>query len=102
MASDWTSADTYRESTWLALWIVDWGQTRTIAKSPKYYEKNIFLDKYPTVKEVNHYFARGALIHYGISKILSPKYRKVFQYISIAYEADAVYKNYKIGINLTF
>lgn len=113
-ASDWTEADTVRESAWLALWVVDWGQTRTIAKKtddfpflglydvPRYEEKNHFLGKHPTVKEVNHYFARGALVHYGISKVLSPKYRKMFQYISIVYEADAVYKNYRVGINVSF
>ena len=33
-ADEWTSADSYRETTFQVLNIIDWGQTRYIAQHP--------------------------------------------------------------------
>lgn len=102
VASDWASGDTNREILFQTLWAVDWAQTRTIVKSPEFYETNPYLGKYPSRKKVDRYFLTGALLHYGVSRTLSPKYRKAFQYFSIGYEANTIYRNYRLGINVSF
>jgi hypothetical protein len=47
-AQDWTKTDTVLEAVYAGLTIVDWGQTRDIAKHPQQYsEMNPLLGKHP-------------------------------------------------------
>ena len=99
-ADDWTTADTWRETGWQVLNIIDWGQTLYIQDNDVYWEGNPFLGKNPTEKEIHAYFILGGIGHYGISKWLSPKNRGVWQYITIGFGVGTVWHNYQIGIRV--
>ena len=100
---EWSDADVKREAVYLAVDTVDWLQTRNIARNPdKFYETNSYLGQHPSVGKVNGYFATMMLVHVGIVTVLPSKYRAVFQFTSIVYEASYVAGNYKLGISAKF
>jgi len=102
-ASDWTREDTYRELAWTALLVVDYGQTMNIARHPeRFREYNPILGKHPSQSSVSIYVLSAAIIHPIISYYLPPKYRKVWQHITIAVEVGAVGHNFGAGIGVTF
>jgi len=99
-AGDWMREDTYRELAWTALLAVDYMQTRTIVQNPdKYFEYNPIIGKHPSQKNVDIYMASCAIIHPVISYYLPPKYRKVWQYVTIGIELGAVGNNLRIGVS---
>jgi hypothetical protein len=100
---EWTTTDTKLQLTYSVLYILDWGQTRYIAKHPEtYYEKNIFFGRHPSVGQVDTYFFNTLWLHAGISYLLSQPYRKYWQCIWIIREAHAVGNNYMMGIKIEF
>jgi hypothetical protein len=99
----WTKTNTMLELSWLALDIVDWGQTLHIAKNPdEFHETNPLLGDHPSVSEVNRHFIIGAVIHAGFSYVLPRKYREVFQIFSIGWTGNTVKRNYNIGLRMNF
>lgn len=99
-AGDWTREDTYRELTFQGLLVVDYLQTRTIVRNPdKYFEYNPIIGKHPNQKNVDIYMVSCAIIHPVVSYYLPPKYRKVWQYVTIGIEAGAVGNNLRIGVS---
>jgi hypothetical protein len=100
---DWTREDTYRQVAVTALLIVDWGQTRWIAKHPsQLYETNHFLGEHPSIARINNYFAASILWHAAISTLLPPDWRKGWQYVWIGIELEYVRRNYHIGVKVDF
>ena len=74
--------------------IVDWSQTRYIAKNPdKFYEMNPLLGKHPSVLRVNLHFFLALLL------ALIPGY-PIITFIWWAMEVALVVNNYRIGIKL--
>ncbi|HET8689056.1 MAG TPA: hypothetical protein VFM18_20795 [Methanosarcina sp.] len=103
MADEWTQADATREAVYLAVDIIDWAQTRNIARNPnKWYEQNNILGNHPSVEKVDAYFATMALAHIAISYALPSEYRRTFQYITIGIEIGYIHHNYSMGINAKF
>lgn len=99
----WSDGDTKREAVYLTLHTMDWLQTREIARNPaRWYETNSILGEQPSIGRVNNYFALTGLAHILVSKALNPKYRKVFQYVTIGIEGGVVVHNYSIGIEVRF
>lgn len=102
-ADEWREADTYRESAYLTLHVMDWLQTRHIANNPdKFHEKNPILGTHPAVEQVDTYFAATGLLHYYVASILPAEYRKGFQYITIGMQAKSVSNNIALGIKFNF
>ena len=100
---DWTREDTYRQGGLTVLLIVDWGQTRWIARHPlQHKEMNQFLGEHPSVSRVNNYFAASILGHAAISAVLPPDWRKGWQYVWIGIELGYVQNNHSIGIKVDF
>jgi len=111
---DWSDADKVREAVFIGITSVDWLQTRNIARhnctNPATgmhdcYESGpaaMFIGNNPSVGQVNSYFIGAMLAHAGIVTVLPSKYRAVFQFTSIAYEASFIAGNYKIGISAKF
>jgi len=98
-AGDWTRKDTYRELAWTAMLIVDYGQTMNIARNPeKYKEYNPILGDHPSESAVNLYMLSVAVIHPVVSYYLPPKYRKIWQYVTIGVEVGAVANSLSVGI----
>ena len=98
----WTREDSYRETIYLTLHIVDYAQTREIARNPNYYEQNMYLGKHPTVSQVDNYFSAMALAHIGVAYLLPDEWRAPFQYVTIGVEVGAVAHNFSIGISARF
>ena len=100
--ADWSSGDTNRQLAFTALQMVDWAQTREIARNPDFYETNPILGKYPSSTEVDVYFAATTLGHYLVSQALPSDYRKVWQYVWIGVQAGYVTHNYQMGVRIDF
>lgn len=104
-ADNWSTADTWRESTWQVVNVIDWGQTLDIENcqpSHRCREVNPLLGDNPSRMDINRYFAVGALLHYGISKWLPTKTRKNWQYITIGFGLSTIYSNYRVGVRVSF
>jgi len=103
MADDWTREDTARELTYLALHVVDWGQTRNISKNPdRFYEINPILGEHPSIKRVDSYMTFSILVHVGVAYILPREWRTAFQYASLGEKVGFVIHNNRIGIRIDF
>ncbi len=106
-ADEWTTADTAREVTYLALHVVDWGQTLEVSNHPeKYHEHNVILGKHPSRGEVNAYFIATGLLHpvvsYGLRKYTPDGWVQAWQYVTIGIEVGATANNFKLGIGFGF
>ena len=104
-ADEWTSKDTAWEATYLVVLAADWSQTLYIASHPeKFHEVDAarFIGLHPSRWDVNTYFLLSGLVHVVTVKLLPQPYRRYFQYISIGYEANTIYKNYQVGIGFAF
>lgn len=104
-ASDWSTADTWRESSWHVINLIDWGQTLDIVREHEAggtrFERNPILGKHPSRSRVNTYFALSHLAHYGISK-WTTKYRTPWQYGSIGVSGFIVGRNFYIGLSFGY
>lgn len=99
----WTTADTYRETAYMAMHVADWGQTLDIADHPeKWHEHNPILGNNPSRGRVNAYFITTAVLHPVVSAALPEPYRKWWQYGTIGLEAVCVGNNARIGIGFGF
>ena len=102
-SNTWSKVDTIRESTWQAIHVLDFMQTRQIARRPTLFsERNPVLGKYPSEGKVIAYFALGALTHGVISYYLPKPYRESFQYVTILFSAGVVATNFGVGLNFQF
>ena len=95
----WTKADTAIQATWTVLHIVDWSQTRQIAKEPRrFYEGNPILGRHPSVGRVDTYMALSAVANLGVAYALPKPYRRYFQVLSIGITGKCVILNFDIGL----
>lgn len=102
LACQISQADINRQLIYQSLLMVDWAQTRDIAKKPEFEEKNFFLGENPSVGEVNTYFAALSLVQVGVTLMLAPENRAVWQYVSIGVAAGNVTRNHYYGVKLDF
>ena len=99
----WTPADSWREGGYFTLHVLDWAQTRNIARNPdRWHEMNVVLGEHPSVGRVDRYFALTALAHVGIAVALPRDWRTPFQYVTIGIEAGVVVHNWSIGLGVRF
>jgi hypothetical protein len=92
---EWSHADTWRESAFLALVAVDWAQTsQALNRNPPFREANPILGQQPSKGKINVFVALGVSAHVGLAWALAPKWRKYFQYTTIGAEAFCVGSNY--------
>ena len=101
--ANWTPADKALLATSTALLIVDWGQTRYIAKNPdRFHELNPILGRHPSVGRVNTYFATAIIGNYLLADWLGPTNRKLYLGGITALETVVVIRNNGIGIKVAF
>jgi hypothetical protein len=100
----WDKADKFMFMNFLALSVVDWGQTVDISKRPdEYYEKyNWILKGHPTTMKTHIYFASSILANYLIVDFLPKTWRKVWLGGGIALELFMTANNASIGLNMRF
>lgn len=97
---DWTTMNTTLQLTWSAMHLIDWSQTRTIAKNPDiYYEKvNPVLGKHPSVGKVDTWMASTLVANAAFAYLLPHPYREVFQGLSIGMTGYCITINFKIDL----
>jgi len=101
-ADDWTREDTYRQIAITTLQVVDWGQTRYIAKHPEFHEVNPLIGSHPSIGRVNNYFAVSIPANWAISALFSRRYRETWQYARGAAQLSLILYNRRIGIGMEF
>lgn len=83
------------------LLLVDWLQTRSIARNPRdYVELNPILGPHPTVGRVNTHFAAAIALNYLISENLSGKTKTGWLIGITILEGTVTARNMGIGIRL--
>jgi hypothetical protein len=101
-AGDWTKTDTARQTAYLICHAADWLQTKEISRNPDHYETNIILGKHPGQNEIDAYFLGTAIAHTAISYYLPPKYRRIWQYVTLSFEMGVVGHNIGAGVAFNF
>ena len=105
-STDWfepfTGEDWAYQLAYTAVTCVDWRQTQTFIKDPTKWERNPILGKYPSRTKVDIMIGSSIVVHGLISWALPPKPRRVWQFIWISIEADAVEHNYQGGVTISF
>lgn len=99
---DWTREDTYRQSAIIALQIVDWGQTRYVAKHPEFHEINPLIGKHPSIGRVNNYFAISIPVNIAFSALVPSKYRSLWQTGRMMVQVSVVSYNRGVSIGTDF
>ncbi len=101
-AKDWSTLDQSLLAAAGTLHIIDWAQTRTIAKNPDlYYERNPLLGRHPSTAEVNRHFALGLIVIPVLAHYFSD-YRTQILSTWLAVEVLCVGNNVHLGIRTTF
>jgi len=87
----------------VALTMVDYGQTRTIAEKPAYYhELNPLLGKHPSVGAVNKHFLIATAANVGLHYSLPEQYRGIHSWVWAGLEGACVVQNLRVGIGISF
>ena len=99
----WTKEDSTLQAIYTIEHLVDWAQTREIAKKPDLYtETNFMLGKHPTTSDVDKFLAITLMAHTYIAYKLPKSCRKMWQMFWIGVEIEAIKNNYKAGIKIKF
>ena len=100
---EWSKRDYALQTTWIAIDIIDWGQTRHIAKNPQqFHENNPTLGGHPSVGQVDAFFISGIVLNTAITHILPSAWRPYWQAVSIGFSSVFVVNNYRLGLKIDF
>lgn len=87
----------------VTLHVLDWGQTRWIAKNPdRAWETNVLLGRHPSVGRVNNYFLATGVSLVAAHYLLPPEYAKWGTLVWFAVGGVSVARNAALGIHLDF
>jgi hypothetical protein len=99
----WNKEEKALEAAYLTLHVIDWGQTRYVAKHPEEYrERNPILGQHPSTEQVDTYFIATALLHPLVTHYLPRPYRRWWQAISITMGGACVINNASVGVKWEF
>lgn len=97
-----SSSEWQREGAFLALGLIDYGQTRDIKNHAGMYETNPLLGRNPSDARIRNYFLASGVAHLGITYLLPRQYRSAWQWGTMAIELGVVAHNYSIGLRMAF
>lgn len=99
---DWDSRDQALLAIGTTLHMIDWGQTRYIAKNPsEYREMNPLMGDHPSMGTVNSYMLVTALL-FPLAAEMFPEYRTYILAFWVGSRALVVGNNYAIGIRMSW
>lgn len=103
---NWSNADTARQIAYTAIAVLDAGQTADIANHNDLEEvapitRNV-LGANPEAGEVAAYFTGAIIGNYAVSAMLKPKYRAVWQTLTLSVQSAVVGNNYRLGLTWGF
>lgn len=98
----WTDEQKILACTYLAFHVVDWGQTRHIAKDRSFYENNPVLPRKPSMSTVNAYFVLTPIVGYFVLDSLPSETRTWILRVAVPIEIACVGNNVKVGLKVNF
>ena len=99
----WEFTDYALTGAAVASLVVDWGQTRHIAKNPnRFDEKNPILGITPSVGKVDTYVLGAMLATVAVAHLLPQDYRRLFLAGTLSMELSVIDQNRSIGIKVDF
>ena len=102
-ADPWGTTDYALAGATVAALVVDWGQTRHIAKNPeRYTETNPILGSSPSVGKVDAYFVGAMVGTVALAHVLPGEWRQLFLGGVLALELGVVNQNRQLGIKVAF
>ena len=99
---DWTVEDTAFEAYYGVTVLADLATSLDIKNHGNLIESNHALGQHPTDYELERYMTEMFVTHALIANLLPEHMRGVWQGFGIAYEANAVQSNLKLGLLLKF
>lgn len=116
-ANNWSKTDTAWQTVFISLAVVDWAQTRWMAKQnwewdgEYHHETNFILGDYPSSKDVDIYMPTAMLAHTLVAMALEPEAeifgykinpRRIWQGVWIGIEGAATTNNFILGARMEF
>lgn len=101
--AQWTQEQKVLGAVSAGLMLIDYGQTRFIAKNTwTQHESNPMLGRYPSMGRVNRHFLAASLASYLVADFLPSEQRTWFLGGLAVVQLGVVAHNYSIGINTSF
>lgn len=101
-AREWTDEELRWGAALAVTRLVDWGQTRYIAKHPdRFREVNPLIGDNPSLGEVNRHFVVSSLLMFGAAHYL-PQHRGTILKVWVAIGVGANVHNAAIGVRIDF
>ena len=101
-AREWDKTEMALGAAALTLNVIDWKQTRHIAKEPEtYHEKNVLLGSNPSPSNVDRHFLISTLVVGGLAHFI-PEYRKEILSVFVVVQTVNTVRNYSIGLRVRF
>ncbi len=103
IGDEWTPKQKNLALAYLGTRVLDWSQSRYIAKHPdQYRETNPFMRDHPSLGEVNRHFIIGTGAGLLVADLLPQRWRDAGLYILVGVSGAHVLHNFSIGIGLSF
>ena len=101
-ADDWTTGEKVAEGSFLALQLVDYGQTRYIAHHKNYHEScnQLILGRHPSIGRVNNWFLANTVFQITVANLLPHKWRHLWIGLGIGQELYVTRRNLTYGIKI--
>lgn len=101
-AHAWTDSEKAWGAAFLATRVVDWGQTRYIARHPdRFRELNPLLPEHPTLGDVNRHFLVSTAVMLAAAHYL-PQYRSTLLKVWFAVGVGMTGRNAALGVRFDF
>lgn len=101
-AREWTTEEKWTAAAAASLLVVDWAQTRHIAKNPdKWRELNPMLPDHPTLGQVNRHFIQGLAL-WGLAAHFLPDHRLTILRTVAVFQLGVTARNAYLGIRMDF
>ena len=100
---DWTTVQKVSYATSITAAVIDWGQTRTIAKTPeRFQERNRLLGPHPSLGEVNTYFV-GLTSLLVVLPHISDTYREhMMPLVAAGLVVNVARNHFTVGIRMSW
>ena len=95
---DWDSADTTRQVAYTVTHVIDYFQTKAIARNDDFIEMNPVLGEYPSKTAVDIYMLCTLVGHVAVSGLLEDEWRERWQVFTIGMETATIINNHRIGV----
>lgn len=101
-SDDWTTSEINKEAATMALFAIDYAQTKDIKNHNGLYETNKLLGLHPSDTKIRNYFLGAAIGHVILVNALPSQYREYVQDGTIGLELVVIGNNKRIGLNVKF